>query len=155
MKRFGFRLQPLLDIKMRREDELKRELAIANGAVILARRRSEEIRESLERFQTSEKQRRTAAPTAQSLRLSIMYRYRLQRDIKTADAGVEALHGKALSVLQLLTEAKKQRRTLETLRDKKLSQWKLDYKREEQEFIDDVSQKEYIRQKNGAAAPRL
>jgi len=153
MKRFNFRLQTLLDIKMRREEDLKRELSRTNGRILRALQRAEQGREAFAGFQASEKLRREASPTAGSLRLSVAYRYRLQRDIAEAEGHIETLRQEAQTTLHSLTEAKKQRRTLELLREKKLSLWKLDYKREEQETIDDVSQKEYIRKKKHAAAP--
>ena len=152
MKRFAFRLQPLLDIKKRREEDLKLELARKNAGVLSARGRAAENRKALSDFQDAEKLRRTASVSAQSLRLSIAFRYRLQRDIAQAEAVVESLSREAAVLLHSLTEAKRESKTLEILRDKKRSQWKLDYKREEQEIIDDVSQKKYIRQKNASAA---
>jgi flagellar export protein FliJ len=47
--------------------------------------------------------------------------------------------------VKLLTEAKKECKALEILKDKKLLEWKREYKLEEQEFSDDVSQKGFIR----------
>ncbi|HAJ79834.1 MAG TPA: hypothetical protein DCO75_08685 [Fibrobacteres bacterium] len=51
----------------------------------------------------------------------------------------------AREIILSLTEAKKESRALEILKEKKYLQWKLEGKREEQEFVDDISQKEYIR----------
>jgi flagellar biosynthesis chaperone FliJ len=77
--------------------------------------------------------------------LSVTYRYKLQRDI--ADAGREAttLRQEAQNLVRELTEAKKESRALEIVKEKKIIQWKRDNKREEQDALDDISQKEHIR----------
>ncbi len=153
MKRFRFPLQTLLDIKKQREEGLKRAFAEKNGQIMRAQRELEENRAALARFQDHEKRQRTAAPTAQGLRLSVVYRYKLQRDIAGARQAVALLQQEARIVLQSLTEAKKECRALEILKEKKWSRWKRDNKREEQEAIDDISQKGYIRKTRNAAVP--
>jgi flagellar FliJ protein len=145
MKRFSFRLQTLFDIKKQKEEQLKRALAIKNGLILRAVQRLEQNRLQLSTFQDLEKERRSSGPSAQALRLSVTYRYKLQRDI--ADAGREAttLRQEAQNLVRELTEAKKESRALEIVKEKKIIQWKRDNKREEQDALDDISQKEHIR----------
>jgi flagellar FliJ protein len=152
MKRFAFRLQTLLDMKKRREEDLKRSLALKNGLIIRAVQRLGQGREALSNFQDRERENRLAAPTAQALRLSITYRYKLQRDIADSEREMTSLRREAQGVIQSLTEAKKESRALEILKEKKLLRWKRDNKREEQETLDDITQKEYIRKTRTSGA---
>jgi flagellar protein FliJ len=145
MKRFSFRLQTLLDMKKRKEEEIKRALAEKNGQIAKAQRKMEEIRLELVRFQAAEKKQRGLSPTAQYLRLSVTYRFKLQGDISGVYRKIIALTKESQEIILSLTEAKKESRALEILKEKKYLQWKLEGKREEQEFVDDISQKEYIR----------
>jgi flagellar export protein FliJ len=109
-------------------------------------------REALSNFQDRERENRLAAPTAQALRLSITYRYKLQRDIADSEREMTSLRREAQGVIQSLTEAKKESRALEILKEKKLLRWKRDNKREEQETLDDITQKEYIRKTRTSGA---
>jgi flagellar export protein FliJ len=151
MKRFRYRLQTLLDIKKRKEEEIKRKLAEKNGQVFRAQKQLKELHEQLAQFQASEKKQRMQSVSIHALRASIVYRYKLQADI--AGKGKEIVQCKqdAQNIVKLLTEAKKECKVLEILRDKKLAEWKREYKIEEQEFTDDVSQKGFIRKTRTAA----
>jgi flagellar FliJ protein len=151
MKRFRYRLQTLLDIKKRKEEEIKRKLAEKNNQVLRAQRQLKEFNEQLAEFQASEKKQRMRAASVSALRASVVYRYKLQADI--AGKGKEIVQCKqdAQAIVKLLTEAKKECKALEILRDKKLAEWKREYKLEEQEFTDDVSQKGFIRKTRIAA----
>jgi flagellar protein FliJ len=150
MKRFSFRLQTLLDLKKRKEEEIKLALAEKNGKIVKAFRRMEEHRLELARFQITEKKQRMSVPSAQYLRLSVTYRFKLQHDIMSDQSLIMKLRKEAQEIMLALTEAKKECRALEILKEKKYAQWKLDGKREEQEFIDDISQKGHVRKRNAA-----
>jgi flagellar export protein FliJ len=50
-----------------------------------------------------------------------------------------------------LVKATQQVRALELLRERRFAQWRLEYRREEQGFIDDVSGQAYIRRKKAVA----
>ncbi|MGB7567854.1 MAG: flagellar export protein FliJ [Chitinivibrionales bacterium] len=151
MKRFRYRLQTLLDIKKRKEEEIKRKLAEKNNQVLRAQKQLKELHEQLARFQASEKKQRMQSVTVYALRASVVYRYKLQADIAGKGKEIVQLTQDAHTIVKLLTEAKRECKVLEILRDKKLAEWKREYKIEEQEFTDDVSQKGFIRKTRTAA----
>ena len=152
MKRFSFRLQTLLTMKERREKELARNVAEKNNEIIRTVKSLQEGRDRLAEFQEEEKRQRTAALSAVLLRLSVVHRHALQRDIEDKGRRIAGLKQELQAAIESLTNAKKETRALEILRDNKLAQWKRDYAREEQEFTDDVSQKGYIRAARTAGA---
>ncbi len=151
MKRFRFRLQTLLEVKKRKEEELEIQLAEKNGKIIQTRKQLQEGCDRLSQFQAAEKCQRNASANALMLRLSVLYRHTLQRDIDEKNRRITGLKRDVQAVLQSLTEAKKETKTLNILKGKKLAQWKKDATRQEQEFIDDISQKGYIRKAKNAA----
>jgi flagellar protein FliJ len=156
MKRFRFRLQTLLDMKQRREEELARKVAEKNGEIVQAQKNLQDGRDRLARFQAEEKLQRTSAPSAVLLRVSVAHCHALQRDIEEANRRIAGLRRELESAVHSLTEAKKETRALEILRDNKRDRWKRDFLREEQQFTDDVSQKGQIRKSLAAvrAGPR-
>ena len=151
MKRFRFRLQTLLDIKIRTEDRIKRKLAEENSRVMAAGRNLVELQEQIKQFQMDEKRQRLKSVTAGALRASINYRFKLQSDIAGKNKQILDLKQSVQSMVRMLMEAKKETKALEILRDKKLAEWKHDNKLREQEFTDDVSQKGFIKKSRTAA----
>ena len=145
MKRFSFRLQTLLDIKQRREEELARTVAEKNNEIIRTFKSLQEGRDRLSQFQAEEKKQRAFALDALLLRLSVVHRHALQREIAERGSRIAALKLELQAAVHSLTEAKKETRALEILRDSKRMEWKRDYGREEQKIIDDVSQNGYNR----------
>jgi flagellar protein FliJ len=151
MKRFRFRLQTLLEIKKRKEEETKRKLAEKNNLVLRSQKQLKDLHEQLAQFQASEKKQRMQAISVSALRASVVYRYKLQTDIAGKGREIVQFKQDAQAIVRLLTEAKKECKVLEILRDKKLAEWKREHKLEEQEFTDDVSQKGFIRKTRIAA----
>jgi flagellar export protein FliJ len=151
MKRFRFKLQALLDIKIRTEDRIKRKLAEENAKVMAAGKALAESNDRLKQFQALEKNERMKAVTAGGLRASINYRFKLQGDIAGAGKQILDLKQSVQSMVRMLMEAKKETKALEILRDKKLAEWKHENKLHDQEFTDDVSQKGFIRKTRDAA----
>jgi flagellar export protein FliJ len=152
MKRFSFRLQMLLDMKKRREDELAIKVAEKNGEIILASRNLQESRDRLAKFQSDEKRDRGCGLDALRLRLSVVHRHALQQEIEGHGRRIIGLRQELQTAVQSLASARKETRMLENLRDKKRAQWKRDALREEQKLSDDVSQKGYIRRSKDPAA---
>jgi len=140
-------------MKRRREEELARKVAEKNNEIIRAQQSLREGRDRLSQFQAEEKRQRTTALSAVLLRLSVVHRHTLQRDIEDHGRRIAKIRQELQTAVQSLREAKIETRTLEILRDKKRDQWKRDYAREEQEFTDDVSQKGHIRKSKTAGAP--
>jgi flagellar protein FliJ len=152
MKRFHFRLDVLLDIKKRAEEEIKKELAKKNGEILASRREREILSRRLETFYIEEKKQRLRVLDLLALRFSISYRSQLQKEITNKDRCIDGFMSELEQVRVRLAQATKERRILEILKEKRLARWKKEYKKEEQENIDDVSQKGYVRRLHAAAA---
>jgi flagellar protein FliJ len=150
VKRFSFRLQTLLDMKQNREKELARKVAEKNGEINRATVALHEDRGSLAKFQDEEKRQRSAPLSALLLRLSVVHRHTLQQAIEDKGRRIIGLRQELRLAMGSLTEAKKETRALEILRDEKQAQWKREYARKEQKFTDDVSQKGHIRASRAA-----
>jgi flagellar export protein FliJ len=151
MRRFHFKLGVLLDLKKRAEDEVKKDIARKNGEILVSRKERGELAGRLEAFFVEEKKQRLSVLDLLSLRLSIVYRGQIQKEIAQADKRIESLTAELGQLRVRLALARKECRVLEILREKKLARWKKEYKKEEQVFIDDVSQKGYIRRQRAAS----
>jgi flagellar FliJ protein len=154
MKRFHFRLGVMLDIKKRVEDGIKKELAAKNREILASRQLREELARRLDSFFIEEKKQRLRILDLQALRFSITYRSQLQKEIAGTEGRITGLVSDLEQLRVRLAQARKECRVLEILREKKFSAWKKEYKKEEQEYIDDVSQKGYVRRLHAASRER-
>ncbi len=145
MKRFRFRLESLLDIKKRAEEEIKKDLARKNGEIAAARARHQEILGALDSILFQEKQQRQSIIDLLAVRVSLAYRAQLKKDAVIAFQTIDGLEAQRETIRVKLTEARKATRVLEILKENKFAQWRKELSREEQKFSDDVSQKGYIR----------
>ena len=145
MKRFHFRLDALLDMKKRAEEDVKKELAKKNAEIASARKEREDIGARLSVFLVEEKEQRLRVLDLLALRFSISYRGHLQREMADRDRLLEKLAAEAERIRLRLVAARKETRVLELLREKRLARWKKEYRKEEREYLDDVSQKGYVR----------
>jgi flagellar protein FliJ len=145
MKRFRFRLDALLDIKIRAEEEIKKELAKKNGELLKTRREIQEINGRLESFFSEEKKQRLRTLDLLALRFSISYSRQLQKDIVFRQKVMDGIMEDIEQLRIRFAKARKECRILEILKEKKLGRWKKEYRMEEQKFTDDISQKGYIR----------
>jgi flagellar export protein FliJ len=142
----------MLDLKKRAEDEIKKEVARKNGQIIVGRREHEELLAQLKAFFIEEKQQRLRLLDLLKIRYSLAFRGQLQKDIVQKEKSIQVLIAELDKLRVRLAQARKECRVLEILKEKKFSRWKKEYKKEEQEFIDDVSQKGYVRRLHSAEA---
>ena len=84
MKRYRFRLETLLELRKRREDEIKLQLGKKNREIVAARKELAAASDALKSLQASEKKTRATATSALVLRYSVTYRFKLKED---KDAG--------------------------------------------------------------------
>jgi flagellar export protein FliJ len=147
MKRFSFNLEPILELRRRAEENVKKMLANKNAEIYKTLKEKKELEETLISFLQQEKKNRKEKANLLSLRFFVAYRFQLEKDIIQKEKMLENLNKEKEKILELLSKAKKDVKALEIIRQKKYKQWEKDYKREIQEIIDDVSQKEHIRKK--------
>ncbi|MBN1758135.1 MAG: flagellar export protein FliJ [Chitinispirillaceae bacterium] len=144
MKRFVFKLGALLELRKQHEENIKLLLAEKNREIIAATGDLNRYYEELKELQSSEKTRRAGQEPVQLLRYSVAYRYKLKSDILRTGRWVQDLQAEASGIQKKLLDATKARRALEIIRDRQFDVWKKEYRRKEQNFIDDVAQQKYI-----------
>jgi flagellar export protein FliJ len=140
-------------MKQRREEELARKVAEKNNEIFRTYKSLQEGRDCLSQFQAEEKRKRASTLDALLLRLSVVYRHALQREIREQGSRIAVLKQELIAAVRSLTEAKTETRALEILRDTKRTEWKRDYAREEQKITDDVSQNGFCRRSKTAGMP--
>jgi flagellar FliJ protein len=145
MKRFVFRLETLLELRKQTEEQIKLRLAEKNREIIEKRKILEAFYRELKELQSSEKTRRSGDEPVLLLRYSVAYRHKLKADILHTGRSIDDLRAAANAVRAELVEATKARKALEIIRERQVLAWRKKYRREEQNFIDDVAQQKYIR----------
>ncbi len=141
MKRFQFRLETLLNIRKRREEECKALLGRKNREVLAAKQSLDRLRAAFLDLQASEKKKRTDVRSVIELRYSVSYRFKLRQDILGQNRVVENMKSQAVELRNRLIRATQQRRAIELVRERRYEQWRLERTREEQNFIDDIAQR--------------
>ncbi len=144
MKRFTFKLDTLLDLRKQHEERIKLRLAEKNREIIENKNELNGLYGELKALQSSEKVRRAGSTPVLLLRYSIAYRHKLKTDILRVGRRIDDLRAEAVKIQQELLVATKARRALEIVRDRQVTAWKKAYRREEQNYIDDVAQQKYI-----------
>lgn len=145
MKRFSFKLDVLLDLRKKKEDEIKLRLGAQNARIVTAQQEFTRIHDELKMLQTSEKEKRPDSTNVVLLRYSISYRHKLKGDLLAAGRKVDELKAGAYKIQKELIEATKKRRAIELVRDHRYREWKKENQEKELKFIDDISQQLYIR----------
>jgi flagellar FliJ protein len=152
VKRFEFRLETLLALRKRREDEIKQELGKKIQGIVTVCKELAAITEALKALQGEEKRKRPVTTSAVELRYGIAYRFKLKKDILVKGRLIDDLQAQAHAIRAKLVKAKQERRAIEIVRERQYAAWKKAYRTQEQGFIDDVSQQAYIRHAREAAA---
>ncbi|MBD3419923.1 MAG: flagellar export protein FliJ [Chitinivibrionales bacterium] len=154
MRRFLFRLEPVLQMRKRREDSVKRDLARKNGEIDSARKTMNSLTGELQNLQEQEKMRRATTSDIIGLRHSVSYRHKLKIGMLRQGRLIDRLRKEAGDIRQDLVDAKKEARAVELLKEKQLVEWRKNYRLEEQKFIDDISQQQYIRRQSATQKDR-
>jgi flagellar protein FliJ len=148
MKRFQFRLQKVLEYKEDIEKQKMNDLAAAKQAL------AEEM-DRLEWIQTTHKANgealkcRTAEKTIRpdEIQAHLRYQKKLEADLKAQTRRVEAAEEKTEKQRQILLDAAKERKTLETLKDKKLQSHLAEVERQDRNFFDEVATMRHHRER--------
>lgn len=146
MNRFNFRLEALLEMRKNQEENIKLLLAQKNYQIIDAQKKINSIHDELQRLQKSECEQRKHSQNPVLFRFSISYRYKLKQDLVNAVREADDLKAEAFTIQRELVEVIKKRRAVEIVKEKRFQEWKKKYKIREQNFMDDISQRLFIRQ---------
>ncbi|MDI6703075.1 MAG: flagellar export protein FliJ [bacterium] len=145
MPRFSFKLQRVLDIKERKEEQLKGELANVKREY----EEEEEILHSLERSHSIylDRLRRHQLNTIsiQEVRWYQTYLSKLVNDISSQSQKLEDLLRRIDELKEKLIEVSKERRVLEKLKERKWDEFKHEVEYLEQETLDEIGTSRHIR----------
>jgi flagellar FliJ protein len=151
MLRFRFSLETLLALRKRREEEAKLALGLKRQAVSRAREQMAGIAEDLRALQEMQKRERKTTLDVNSMRIGVAYRHNLKTSMLKKGEEIRILQEDADRCRLALVKATQKVRSLELLRERRLAEWRTEYNRKAQGFIDDVSQKAYIRRKKAVS----
>jgi len=154
MQRFRFTLETLLNLRRRKEEEAKLALAAKSAEVKKARQELADIGRQLKELQDQQKQERMKGCNVDSMRRGVAYRHKLKLDMLAKGNQIERLQQEAEAKRKDLVKATQKVRSLELLRERRYAEWRREFAREEQGFIDDVSGQGYIRRKKAATVVR-
>ena len=148
MSRFRFKLQPVLDVRERIQDERQRELALKlrdltqAQAVLAARKRDRETqRDALTRDHRSF--------GVDELRAAYAHLAYLDRSIEDQAVRVAACNDEVADAQAKLLSANTDRKVLETLRTRRHDAFRADAALVEQREVDDQNARRYGRAQNG------
>lgn len=138
MKKFVFKLQPLLSVKMQMEDNLKNEL----GKAIQELERNNELLKFIENKKEAYINKfnsKTRGKTLlKDLREYSTYILHLNSKLEQQKENVKSAQKNVDKIREELTEVMKERRVLEKLREKKYKQFLNEQLKEEQKLSDEI-----------------
>ena len=138
-KRFQFRLDPVLRFRTQQEDEEKRKLAEIQGRVSLAKRSLDEIAgaKATEQAAVADLMRASAGIS----RICDSYRYMVALNMQRIEEEhtLRELEAVAEQRRQEFVEARKKRRALEMLREKRVEEHRYLTDREDQQVMDEIA----------------
>lgn len=146
MKKFRFRLQKLLDARIAKEKEIQHELSVIVAKQNILRMRQDEYRTKLSdqraEFSGGMKSRKVAANE-----LMNFHRYWdfAEKAIVAAQKEIDAMEPAVNEVRTRLTEAVKERKTIEKFKERKHEEWKIKIKKSEEREFDEINQKLFMR----------
>lgn len=137
MKKFRFSLQVLLDVRTKQEKSAKRELYAAQTELNLLERRLEELKKESELCQNDLLKNAQKSITASRLHDYYLRLSRLKEDIISQQEKVRDAEKKCELLMQKLIEIRKMVKMLETLKERRYEDYRLEAEREEMKLIDD------------------
>lgn len=145
MPRFAFRLDPLLRLRRRAEEDAK----VALGKAIA---REEKAREALARLEgeledsiAGQRRAREGEIWIEGQLLSMGWNAARKGEIAAQKGRIAEEAAKVLEARAALAEARRGVQILEKLRDRRLEQWRLAEKRREQATLSDIAGQRWLR----------
>lgn len=132
MKKFRFKLESVLTLRKHNERKALELLGVAQAAHGKALRRFEVVRAEMKRVEVM-----PLGPELQAQRETYLYRLRVRSAQLSEELSLRAGELEA-SRIQVV-EAQAERKAVERLRDRRLSEWQLEAQREEDRNLSEVS----------------
>jgi flagellar FliJ protein len=145
MKKFSFGMETVLDLRLRKEEEVKLQLATKLREIFEVQQDRNKVHDALKELQSTEKQQRAHADSVLKLRYSVAYRFKLKQDLLKVSRKIDDLNAEAVKIQRALIHATSEKRAIEIVKEKRLQEWQKEYRSREQDFIDDISQQAFIR----------
>lgn len=144
MKKFQFRLQTLLDIRISKEHAIKAELAMLiakqNEEIAMQEDYRKKIKEYYDKL--SKKMRDGTFSYSEAL-MCERFAYNAQKAIDLSKKRVEQMQPEIDRVRQKLIQASKERKVVERLKEKKYEEYMYQFNREMGKELDDLNQRIY------------
>ncbi len=144
MRRFQFKLQTLLDLRMAREKEIQNELSRLINIQNLERIKQEDYRSRI--ASEHEKFNQKIKDGEYSYSVALMFERFVDfanRVIVNAQKKIESMEPEIQSVREKLLEASRERKVIEKLKEKRWEEYLYELNRETQKENDDINQKIY------------
>ena len=147
MKPFVFKLETLLDIRKRREEEANILLAQARARLNAAREFMDALKERQQTSLTEFKgQREKNALLAMEWQMWHRFLDFMEKEIKKQEQVLKQLAQEVASALKAAETAMKDRKAVEKLREKRFEQYKIELQLAEQKILDEIAISRYRRQ---------
>jgi flagellar protein FliJ len=144
MKRFHYRLEPLLRIKSHHEKQRQKEHATALMQVLRQKEHLTEI--EADRQTTIDHQRAISGGSVSAYRLQVATRYllKLKRDTLTGEELLKGLERETERRRLRLLDATKEKKIFEKLKERQRDQFIAEFERAEMKELDEIATRAYV-----------
>ena len=139
MSKEGFRLQQVLNYRREVEKTRKQELAVARNEFENATRRLKSEEEKAERLARELKEKETAGILALEFQLYAEFSRKQSSDIKNQREMVSTLNEKVEERREVLLSAAKDKKVLESFKDRTIAARRLEVAAKERNFLDEIA----------------
>jgi len=147
VKRFSFKLTPLLDQRKRKEEQAQRNLAKASVSLQLMEDEKIKLENDLSSMKDSLAPLNRKNSSGEEYMNIVWYSTHLRYRIKNQGEKIEKQIKLVEDLRKILLKKTQEKRALEILRDKEFEEWKKEQKITETKLLDDFSQQQSFRQK--------
>ena len=148
MKRFQFKLQTLLEIRMAKEKEIQSELSRLINIQNIERIKQEEFRSKIaeehNKFNNKIKDGKYSYSEALMFERFVDFANKV---IVNAQDKIDSMEPEIHNVREKLLEATKEKKVIEKLKEKRWKEYQYEFNREIQKEQDDMNQKMYLRRR--------
>ncbi|MGM0444323.1 MAG: flagellar export protein FliJ [Fibrobacterota bacterium] len=144
MQAFHFTLETLLQLRMMEEEKVLNELAEKEREIQEERNLLHHAQKEYQDFIEQQRTERSHVD-ARRLRYSVSWRNQLKRAIILKNRDISEVEYDIRLIQKRVETATQRRKALEKLREKQYAQWKKEYDRRQQEFLDELAQNQYRR----------
>jgi len=145
MKKFKFRLQNVMDLKEKREDEAKRNYATALGEFQTEKDKLSSLVQKLILFNVEFEDKISKNP--ENISYYYQYREKLNEDIHKQRHVLDQVSQKLENAKKQLMDVRKERKKIEKIKEKDFEKYIETAKKIEQNFIDEIATEKFNEKK--------